>query len=327
MSQKRAFYILIGIHFFFPLFACDHHIDGEEENMVLLVDSTSTVPSDIDSTKSTGAQTDTTQNNKNSSDSAQRSTTVPDTTTYVSIPHDTITIAHWNIGHFALGKSANSSISDSDAERMANYYHNMLDSMSIDILGLCEFNPTFSTGGEKAKDMIVENYPYSYIGKKYSYNCNAIFSNGTLKESQEHVFPEKVQTRYYVKSLININGIDVTFVETHLDWNQGANGASYRKKQIENLVEEFKNSHYIIICADFNTSSLNEFQPFIDAGFSLSNGGEKGTLNTFPATSPKSPIDNIIVKGFGILDVKAIGDEKLSDHFLIKSRLAIIRNN
>ena len=323
MSHKRALYLLFGIHFFFPLFACDHHIEGEEEDMVLSIDSTSIVQADQDTTKSTGIQTDTTQNNKNSTDSAQTSTTVPDKTTCISIPHDTITVAHWNIGHFALGKSANTTIPASDAEKMAKNYHIMLDSMNIDILGLCEYNPTFSTGGEKAEDMIVENYLYSYIGKKYSYNCNAIFSKGELKETKEYLFPDRVQTRYYVKTIININGIDVTFVETHLDWNQGANGASYRKKQIEHIVENFKDSSHIIICADFNTSNLNEFQPFLDAGFNLSNGGEKGTLNTYPANKPTSPIDNIIVKGFTILDIKVRGDEKLSDHLLVKCMLKL----
>ena len=106
-----------------------------------------------------------------------------------------------------------------------------------------------------------------------------------------------------------------------MDWNQGSNGANCRKRQINELVNTFKDYPFIIICADFNTSTIEEFKPFIDAGFIMINGGDRGTLNTHPASNPTSPIDNIILKGFEVINVSVIGDAKLSDHLLIKGTL------
>lgn len=309
MTLKRAFNLLFCILCFFPIEACHHHTEDFLEEIEMQ---------------------DTTYCNSDSLNSIRPSENPSDTTNTVTTDlsffnSDTIIVGHWNIGNFSLGKSSTTSISAAKAKDFAKKYHTFLDSLNIDILGICEYDPTFSNGKEKAQEIIFNYFPFFHIGKKYSYNCNAVFTTRKLNNNQDYLFPERVQTRYYTKSTININGKNIIFIETHLDWNQGVNGANYRHIQIKKLVETFRDSPYIILCADFNISSLEEFQPFIDAGFTLSNGGKQGSFNTYPATKPSSPIDNIIVKGFNVLDVKVIGDENLSDHLLIKGILKLIK--
>ncbi len=122
-------------------------------------------------------------------------------------------------------------------------------------------------------------------------------------------------------SKLPINGHEVIFVETHLDFNQGKIGQNCRASQIQALIQDFKDCSYVIICADYNVSDTEEFQAFADAGFLLANGGLLGTISTYPASKPNHAIDNIITKGFIIQSMDVIDDTKLSDHCIVKSQL------
>lgn len=236
---------------------------------------------------------------------------------------DTIVVVHWNIGHFSLGKAPDTTISTDEADNMTSKYKELLDSVNADILGICEYNPTFSVNGDKTSSLLFNNYPFQCIGPKYSYNCNAIFSRTKLHDTNVQFYKKCVQERYYIESRLIINMHDVYFVETHLDWNQGTMGKGSRTEQISELVNRYKDTPYVIICGDMNIASLDELQPVIEAGFSLANRGEQGVYYTYPASKPYSSIDHIIVKGFKILDVKTTGDARLSDHLLIKCILQI----
>lgn len=234
---------------------------------------------------------------------------------------DTIIVAHWNIGHFSLGKAPDTTISTDEAESMASKYNELLDSVNADILGICEFSPTFSVNGDKTSSLLFNNYPFQCIGSKYSYNCNAIFSRAKLFNSNVEFFKQCVQQRYYIESRLIINMHDVYFVETHLDWNQGTMGKGSRTEQINELVNKYKDHPYVIICGDMN-SAVDELQPFIENGFSLANGGELGTYFTSPSSNPKHAIDHIITKGCRILSFDVIQNSFLSDHCLIYSQLS-----
>ena len=234
---------------------------------------------------------------------------------------DTLTVAHWNIGHFAMGRANNTTISIEDSESMASEYRSLIDSIDADIFGVCEYNSTFSLGGEKTSSYIFCSYPNSIIGSQLSYNCNAIFSRTLLTESKVFFFERCVQQRYYVVSKLPINGHEVIFVETHLDWDQSVDGKGCRASQIQALVETLKGYEYVIICADYNVSDVNEFLAFINAGFSLASGDDFGLFPTYPTFNPLSVYDNIIVKGFFINNVSVINYKHLSDHCIIKCDL------
>ena len=237
---------------------------------------------------------------------------------------DTIVVAHWNIGHFSLGKAPDTTISTDEAESMASRYKQLLDSVNADILGICEYSPTFSINGEKTSSLLFNNYPFQCIGSKYSYNCNAIFSRHKLHDTNVQFYKKCVQERYYIESRLIINLHDVYFVETHLDWNQGTMGKGSRTEQISELVNKYKDYPYVIICGDMNIASIDELQPFIDAGFALTSGGEKGTNYTYPANNPSRAIDHIIYKGFKSHRADIIASPQLSDHLLLNSLLSFL---
>lgn len=240
-------------------------------------------------------------------------------------------VASWNIGHFALGKGDDTSITSADYEEKQQAYRAFLNDVDADILALCEYNPLFvkATAGQPAitaRDAILGQYVDAAIGEKHSYNCNAVFSNGlkTGKTTTQE-FKDKVQPRYYLCREFLINGIKVKFVVTHLDWNEREIGKDCRAKQIEELIETFKDDHHVILCADWNTQAESEYAPFIRAGYTMANNGYMGKVKTWPA-GPKAsgPIDNIICKGFAVTGVHARHRPDLSDHALIEASLTLL---
>ena len=239
-----------------------------------------------------------------------------------------ITVASWNIGHFALGKSGDTQLTHAVLDFYKQSYRNYFNELNADILALVEYNPLMVNATDRlpavvARDAILSNYHDAQVGPKYDYNCNAIFSNGIEVISTDTVmFSKMVQTRYYLVTTMKLDGDIVKVVSTHLDWNQGENGAPYRAVQIEELIEAFKNDKYVIMCADWNTGRTTEYNAFIKAGYDMANHGYMGDLLTYPSgNNPRSCLDNIITKGFAISNVKVINNALLSDHCLIKADL------
>lgn len=231
---------------------------------------------------------------------------------------DTLTVAHWNIGHFALGRADNTTIPGEQSESAARQYHTMLDTLGVDVIGLCEYNSFFDLSGGSTRDLLFREFPFFEMGDKLSYNFNVIFSKIILYNPKTVFFDNHVQARYYIETTLKINDHDVKFIETHLDWDEGADGADCRKEQIRHLAETYGDEPYVIICADFNTNETAELFPFTEAGFTLA---DSGNLPSYPATNPQKPIDNIIVRGFTIETPEMITDAYLSDHSLIRTKL------
>lgn len=239
-----------------------------------------------------------------------------------------ITVASWNIGHFALGQSGDTRLSHDELKFHQQSYRAYFNDLNADILALVEYNPLMVNATDKnpavvAREAILSNYRDAQVGPKYSYNCNAIFSNGIEVLGTDTVmFSKMVQKRYYLVTSMRIDGDIVKVVSTHLDWNQGENGAPYRELQIKELIDAFKGDKYVIMCADWNTSKPTEYDAFIEAGYDMANHGYLGDLNTYPAgTAPRSAIDNIITKGFAISNIAVVNNAMLSDHCLIKADL------
>lgn len=238
------------------------------------------------------------------------------------------TVASWNIGHFALGKSGDTTLNHAVLDFYQQTYRAYFNELNADILALIEYNPLMVNATDRqpavvARDAILSNYKEAQVGPKYDYNCNAIFSNGfEVLSTDTLMFTKMVQTRYYLVSTIRMDGDIVKVVSTHLDWNQGENGAPYRAIQIQELIEAFKNDKYVIMCADWNVSKTDEYDAFFKAGYDMANHGYLGDILTYPAGSKLSSyLDNIITKGFAISNVKVINDAMLSDHCLIKADL------
>lgn len=273
-------------------------------------------------------------------------------------------VCSYNIGHFSLGKSSDTFVSDqkedydytnygsstpySNYDAQKTRWRNTLNEYSPDVLLMCEYITTFAhnqAGDVSTENAILSKYLYNRVGplpSSDSYMRTAVFANIKLGTSDVTYFTNTVQAgRYYQCVEVNICGKDVKFVITHLDWNQGEYGATYRAEQIQKLITDFQNEEYVVICGDFNVSSISEFDSFANAGFTMANDGYLGEVPTYPASgtevwsggtktvvdAARSGIDNIIVKGFAMSNIRVIDKKELSDHCAIMCDLTLIDND
>ena len=249
---------------------------------------------------------------------------------FVSFGGESFGFASWNIGHFALGKKWYSTIPESEAPKKIVEYKAFLDKADFKVIGVCEHecfvgtNSTFAVEKTILADCDGKAVESSGIGR-----LNALYWKGAQCVKTGTVkFENHSQHRYYRFARLMIDGREVCFVMTHLDWNHIKPGHEQdRASQIAKLVEDFKDEPYVVIGGDFNTcvygnkvwrDAPEEYEPFRKAGFSAAHWGE---LKTWPAKAPIQSIDNIFAKGFEISDVRVHADPSLSDHALIRCTL------
>ena len=262
------------------------------------------------------------------------------------------TLCSWNIGHFSLGKSYDTFISDQKPDFDYSNYGNstpysnyddqltrwkqVLDEYSPDILMTCEYSATFAhnKGGDvNAIEAVFGRYAFNSIGSLpylTSYMRTAVFSNINLGKSREVVYPHTKQAgRYYQVVEIMIDNVPTKLVVTHLDFGATGNNAIFRAEQIQKLITDFANETHVIICGDFNVSKPAEFDAFVNDGYTLAIHGCLGDIATYPSSgtevwgtggkktmynTPISCIDNIIVKGFLMDNIQLIDKKELTDH-------------
>lgn len=263
---------------------------------------------------------------------------VNDTIIIDRVIHDTIIIEHgldkirvaqWNLGHFALGKSYDTKISQDRFTEMQRKWTETISNIDADVFCCCEYNTNFVNSGNNhdavtAREALFPQYQFAYIGSKpyaTSYMQTAIFSRLPIKNIKQHVYRHTVQSgRYFQYGDLSMNGKTVKVVATHLDFNQGANGAAYRKDQINELMDFFSSDPFVIICADWN-GVLTSYGIIEESGYTIANRD----VNTYPSgSSPQWPLDNIICKGFDISAVRFVNDASLTDHAAIYAEFTII---
>ena len=237
---------------------------------------------------------------------------------------DNITIGTWNIGHFSKGLVDYSTISSSNFEKELSQFRTFLnDSLSVDILCVNEYSEIFYRDSLKkhiwAETSLFGGFKERRIFKQNRFVCNAIFSKMKLLNAGMHPFQytdsvksirNNIDWFYYTWADITIKGESVKLVCTHL-----VNRAeSLCQEQIIQLLKAFEQCDRVIICGDMNTVN---FSLFVDAGYTLANDG---TLVTFPLRS--APLDNIMVKGLKICEVK-VSKTNLSDHYPLVCRVSL----
>ncbi len=298
----------------------------QDEKMVLPDNLIADNTEGNDTTNSTGK--DSLNSYKSDSITGNTTNNTPSEESIISVYKDSLIIAHWNIGHFANGRYFDTNITSENYSEKRSQYISIIDSLKTDIFAVCEYNPNFDRDGNLARDAIFYMYNYASIGPKYTYNCNAIFTKDIPLEKEKFTeFCNHAQSRYMQSAEIRVNDNNIIVIETHLDFNQGENGAEYRKSQIQELINITKDYECAIICADYNIASISEYNAFKDAGFTLANCGDFGRFNTASAAKPSSPIDNIIVKGLKISNVETYALPNLSDHCILKCTLFFIKDS
>lgn len=238
-----------------------------------------------------------------------------------------IKLATWNIGHFSKGKKDYSLISPSECAKKTEEYRSFVyNSIKADILCLNEYESEFCidsiSGTATAEDAIFDNYNVHRVFKQNRYICNAIFSNIGLNNTRKKAYSfnkelkaqiKRIDWYYYVSSEIIIDGEKVMLICTHLISGVDKYSRS-RQDQIDELIKACEQYKRVIICGDMNTRNYSKF---MKAGYTLANDG---SIVTFPSKS--SSLDNIMVKGLKISDVRVLKTD-LSDHYPLTCRISL----
>ncbi|MBP5510161.1 MAG: hypothetical protein J6Z49_04530 [Kiritimatiellae bacterium] len=244
-----------------------------------------------------------------------------------------IDFATWNIGHFSCGRSSQPTLSDEAAEEMAAKYRLFIDYAGVDIMGLAEYSPYFTkTGKKRTAGTLFADWLIALEGTRRGGMCNALFlREGAVTETREREYAHRVRLAYYKFARVRLNGVVFCLVETTLEQTDSAEPShqSDRIKQIQTLIEDFKDEPYVILGGDFQiqrkkgdtADCWQEYALFEKAGWTLAHHGEMKTAYTRTAGKPKLPLDNIIVKGFDIRNVRVQSDPALSDHALLRATL------
>ena len=241
---------------------------------------------------------------------------------------------HWNVSHFNDGTCSVASIPESDGEKMAAKYVKILNSVDADVIGIAEYSENFTTNGSmKASAALFKGYEKA-VGPGSGDICNAIFfkpAKASKIEEKDVFFERHFEDTYYKAVKLNVSGVPVWFVQTHLDSNTYLSGhRKDREEQMKKLIEDFRNEPHVVIAGDFRVGvripgkpcfpAPEEYKVFEKAGFELVNLFGTGT---YPVESPIQPLDNILLKGVGVSEVRFIEGDRLSDHLAISCKLSI----
>lgn len=223
-------------------------------------------------------------------------------------------VATWNIGHFANGASSNSLIKGDNYDEKLELYRNFINDLDADIFCLNEYSKLFgvdSRGVEKeTKEVLLNNYNTIIEGDQVGFSCNAIFGNYNVTNIERHEFKctidyvkelPRVANYYYISGDLHYKRNVIKIVCAHTI----SRNNDLCQKMIAEIIDAYKDCDKVIMCGDWNTGN---YKKFVKAGFSLGNDGSFMTYLQKPY-----PLDNIIVKGLNIKDVKVI-ETDLSDH-------------
>lgn len=242
---------------------------------------------------------------------------------------NSIRVAHFNIGQLSMGRKEHSVITQGIREQNFKESLFLFSKISPDIFCFCEFPQTFtilqdSTENihDPAENALLMDYSYFYRGNKNGKRCNAIASrNLILSDTRTNNFSEP-KGREYLETNFEMCDKRVKLVECHLEVPKFR---ELRAIQMKELISAFEHDKYVILCGDFNVAETSEYQIFIENGYKMANHGMFGDIITHPwKKGGGSMLDNIICKGFDIIDVQ-VYYLSLSDHFAIACDLIINR--
>lgn len=230
-----------------------------------------------------------------------------------------LVLAQWNIGHFSFGNYPESGITATKYYEQYKLYRKILHDINADILAICEYSKVFGSDSDRekyARDILFSDYSYYFEGDLNYYACNALFSNRVLENIESLDFTCIDTDYYYLSADFVFEDTMIKLIGTHLAFNNSND--DYPIAQIRELIDKYENYEYVIIMGDFNIRDINTFNLFVNGGYSLANHGDFGDFETF--SRKKGPnaknyaLDNIVVKGLVISDVRVINQD-LSDHY------------
>ena len=245
-----------------------------------------------------------------------------------------IRFLHWNVGHFGDCSASVATIRPSEGKDMAAKYAKFIKSVGADVVGLCAYDENFTTNGSmKSAEAVLPGYA-KVVGPSGGNMCNAVFYRpGGLVKTDERIvqFPQRYETAYYTAVRLEAGGVPVWFVQTHLDSHTYLSGhAKDREMQMRRLIEDFRDEPNVVIAGDFCVGiripgkkcfpAPEEYKVFEKAGYQLANLFGTGT---YPVEHPLQPVDNVVMKGVSVSEVRFLEAERLSDHMAVSCLLTV----
>ena len=246
---------------------------------------------------------------------------------------NTFTIASWNIGHYSMGGSKNSAISDANYKTEKAKYDAYIASLGADILILNEYSKMF-TPSNAARYLFLD-YGCPYEGEQRNYSCNALYAKLPLKNVTTHEFacntPEtvlhttaiKATDYYYITGELTVDGKTVTIVGLHLAFNDNLHpNDTVCTAQMDELIATFADVERVIILGDWNAYNAEYYDRFAEAGYTVANDGSYLTCTGSRTGGLEWPVDNIIVKGVTMTGFHVV-NTSLSDHVAVVATITL----
>ena len=231
-------------------------------------------------------------------------------------------IVTWNIGHYSNGIFPHSQIDEQNYDKKRVRYLNFIHYLDADIICLNEYSHVFAYARRTrlSRKVLFSDYHYIYEFPQYNYSCNSVMSNVLISDLKVHSYyfnskqdneptgPVNYEDYYYLKGQIKLSDKNITFIFTHLSFDDTVTGR-IQLQQIQELIDICKNDEYVIMAGDWNTEDYSLFK---------SNGydtliDESNVEGTYPSDDPQRILDNVFIKGLKSVNVYVIHSD-LSDH-------------
>ncbi len=250
-----------------------------------------------------------------------------------------LTVATWNIGHFAGGRKYCSTITrDAYPEQLAAY-REYIGSMGADILSLNEYSDEMirNERSTATKKVLLSDYPVAMEGDRRYYSCNALFSKVAIEKiavreydcnqgkwKNVQINPKNAAVSatqyYYLEADLTVNGMPVKVICTHLAF-QGIEKDPLIRDQVEELIAKFGSCERVILMGDWNSEDFPFFKDcFARGGFLLAN--EHADVVTYPSDEEPLSLDNFAYKGVAVQNFRVV-PTTLSDHYAVVCRMTV----
>ena len=122
---------------------------------------------------------------------------------------------------------------------------------------------------------------------------------------------------FYTVADMEYMGVLIKVIECSVPFNfTTKSDNTYQRMAYQELAQKFASEPFVIIAGDMEAVEKNDYNIFKDYGYTLCNGGEFGWFDTCetPIVNSCKALDNIVVKGFNVIDVR-MNLSPLSDHY------------
>lgn len=232
-------------------------------------------------------------------------------------------VMQYNVGQWYVGDHDNVPAAEDEAYFLLQ--NSIIETYDADILLLEEYTAQFSKAGRTALSMLTERYPYYHEqtdGTTTTVTQRAVFSKYPLSDYTTHA----LHAGYYFDTCyVTVNGKNIYLGCAHFHWNN----PDYRAAEAESVLADISGKPYVIFGGDLNTADcfdtsgegyLTVVKKFVDAGYTVGNGGEFGFIPTYGGGTSEltSCLDNIIVTPNITINSIIADQTKLTDSIVAK---------